>query len=316
MKIIRSMKKPKALGYIFVLVTLLLGSIAGFANVESSITPIRIQSDGSVSPADAPIQREGDVYKLTGNIYSPIVVDRDNIVIDGAGYTIQGTYNGTRTDDWMVGQGPNQNTSAIPWTIGIDVATKFRNNMTVKNVNLKNFYIGMYVWTSNNTITGCSVTDNIVGILLSGDSNNITGNYVSRNEEGVFFGVNNPGNLPLDIFLTNNSFVDNIIQFSGCFCETYNTTEPIHTWDDGTRGNYWNDYNGTDTNGDGIGDTSYVIDPLNLDRYPLIENLVVLPTPAPTQQPLDIIVPIAIVATLVVVATVVLIQRRSKLRNT
>ncbi len=317
MKIIRSMKKPTTLGYVIVLVTLLMGSIVGLVNAESSITPIRIQSDGSVSPADAPIQREGDVYRLTGDIYSPIVVDRDNIVIDGAGYTIQGNYNGTRTDDWMVGQGPNQNTSTIPWTIGIDVATKFRNNMTVKNVNLKNFYIGMYVWTSNNTITGCSVTDNIVGILLSGDSNNITGNYVSRNEEGVFFGVNNPGNLPLGIVLTNNSFVDNTIQFSGCFCETYNTSEPIHTWDDGMRGNYWSDYNGTDTNGDGIGDTSYVIDPLNWDRYPLVENLVVLPTPAPTQQSVDIIVPIAIVAALVVVATVVLIQRRrSKIRNT
>ena len=317
MKIIRNMKKPVTLSYVMVLATLVMGSIFGLVNADSSITPIRIQSDGSVSPADVPIQRDGDVYRLTGNIYSPIVVDRDNIVIDGAGYTIQGTYNGTRTDDWVVGQGPNQNTSAIPWTIGIDVATKFRYNMTVKNVNLKNFYIGMYVWTSNNTITGCSVTDNIVGILLSGDSNNITSNYVSHNEEGVFFGVNNPGNLPLDILLTNNSFVDNIIQFSGCFCETYNTTEPIHTWDDGTRGNYWSDYNGTDTNGDGIGDTSYVIDPLNLDRYPLVENLIILPTPAPTQHPLDIIVPIAIVAALALVTILVLAQkRRSKLRNT
>ena len=53
------------------------------------------------------------------------------------------------------------------------------------------------------------------------------------------------------------------------------------TWDSGypSGGNYWNDYTGTDqhsgtyqneTGSDGIGDTPYVIDANNLDRYPLM----------------------------------------------
>lgn len=57
---------------------------------------------------------------------------------------------------------------------------------------------------------------------------------------------------------------------------TYGTT-----WDNGYPwgGNYWYDYNGTDlfrgpyqnvTGSDGIGDTPYVIDESNVDRYPLI----------------------------------------------
>jgi parallel beta-helix repeat protein len=43
----------------------------------------------------------------------------------------------------------------------------------------------------------------------------------------------------------------------------------VNTWDDGTHGNYYSDYNGTDTNGDGVGDTPYAIpDVSNLDHYP------------------------------------------------
>jgi nitrous oxidase accessory protein NosD len=282
------------------------------ANAETVPPRISIGSDGNLDPATTPIQRDGNVYTFTGDVYAQIVVDRDNIVIDGAGYALQGNYNGTRTDTWEVGQGPNQeyNESQVPWTIGIDLANKNIHQLTVRNLNIKNFYIGMYIWTTNNTITACSVTDNIVGILLSGDTNTITKNYIANNEEGIFFGVNTPGNLPLNIVMTHNSFVNNKVQFSGCFCENFNTTEPMHTWDDGKEGNYWSDYNGTDGNGDGVGDTPYVIDVQNRDQFPLMQIAANPPTVTP-KVPFEIIIA-AVALPLVAVAAALAYRRRRK----
>ncbi len=292
---------------VFALMILLLASTANLTWAAEVAPTIRINSDGSLEPADAPIQRNGDVYTFTDDVNASIVVDRDNVVIDGAGYTLQGTYNGTRTDDWVVGEGPNQETSTVPWTIGVDVASRGRYNLTVRNLNIKNFYIGMYIWSTNNTITGNSVTDNIVGILLSGDHNTITSNYIANNEEGIFFGVNTPGNEPLNIVLTRNSFVDNDVQFSGCFCETYNPEEAVHNWDDGSKGNYWSDYTGVDINEDGIGDTPYIIDAQNQDRYPLVLMEAKPPTPD-TRTPMLII---AAVLTVIVIAIAVVVTYKS-----
>ncbi len=295
----------------FALLLLATAPIVASTVSASTLPVIRILPDGGIDPPNVPIQRNGDVYTFTDNVYARIVVDRDNIVIDGAGYTLQGNYNGTRTDSWMVGQGSDQeyNETAIPWTIGIDLANKNRHNLTVKNLNIKNFYIGMYIWTVNNTITGCAISDNIVGILLSGDYNTITRNYITRNEEGIFFGVNQPGNEPVNIVLTHNSFIDNIVQFSGCFCEDYNTSEPVHTWDDGKEGNFWSDYNGTDSNGDGIGDTPYVIDVQNRDRYPLMQSLAAPPTAAP-KMPVETII-VAIALPIIIVAAMISYRKKS-----
>jgi parallel beta-helix repeat protein len=139
----------------------------------------------------------------------------------------------------------------------------------------------MYIWTTNNTVTGNAITDTMAGVLLSGSDNAITQNYVARNKRGIFFGWTETGNIPLGIEISHNSFDSNEEHLSGCLCKDYNLTETPHTWDDGKEGNYWSDYNGTDANNDGIGDTPYVIDVLNQDRYPLMNSPAAPPTVTP-----------------------------------
>ena len=134
------------------------------------------------------------------------------------------------------------------------------------------------MWTKNNTLVGNSISESILGIMLSGSNTTIMDNCLAKNQQGLFFGFNGEDELiPSDVVIAHNSFVDNTVQINGCFCEDYPEGEEPHSWDNGSSGNYWSDYNGIDADGDGIGDTPYVVDVQNQDRYPLMQNT--LPTP-------------------------------------
>jgi hypothetical protein len=63
----------------------------------------------------------------------------------------------------------------------------------------------------------------------------------------------------------NNTFFEN--NFAAKFVWPVNDA---NFWDNGSVGNYWSDYDGADANGDGIGDTPYIINAVNQDRYPLM----------------------------------------------
>jgi len=71
----------------------------------------------------------------------------------------------------------------------------------------------------------------------------------------------------------HNNFIDNTYQVY-----SYAST---NAWDDGypSGGNYWSDYTGVDANGDGIGETPYIIDAENSDKYPFVNPWFVDATP-------------------------------------
>jgi nitrous oxidase accessory protein NosD len=299
------MEKVAVLAVVLILLALAFAPNQS-ASSQVSLPTILIGPDGAVSPSTAPIQQKGSTYTLTDNLYAAIKIQKSNIVLDGAGYTLSGPYNGTAANNWVVGNGPNQDPDGTfaQYIIGIDFVSESVEGVTIENLNIKNFSIGMYVWTKNLTITGNAVSDSIVGILLSGSNQTVTKNIIANNKQGLFFGFNNEGSIiPTDIVINHNDFENNVVQLKGCQCIDPNSTEPSHSWDDGRQGNFWSDYNSTDTNGDGIGDTTYVIDILNQDRYPLMQSPVKAPVPA-AKVPVEVIV--LGVVTAAVAATVVL----------
>ncbi len=291
-----------------------LTTVKPVASQEVTRQTILIQPDGTIWPTDVPIQRNGDTYTLTADTYDPILIQKNNIIFDGAGYNLIGPLNATqRKAQQIIGLGPN-NTTQVPYIIGIDVDDTV-SGVTIKNLNVHNFSIGAYLRSTNNSLIDSNIADNIVGVLLSGSANHVTYNLISGNEQGLFFGfetVNGVGNIPSDILISHNSFVTNTRQLSGCVCKEYNFTEERHSWDDGKEGNYWSDYNGVDQNGDGIGDTPYIVDILNQDSYPLMQ-MPVLPPTAEAPLPTEIILLLIAVPLIAIIATAILLwKRRSK----
>jgi parallel beta-helix repeat protein len=128
---------------------------------------IYIRPDGSIDPPDAPISTVDNVtYTLTGNITSDadgIVVERSNIIIDGAGFMVESAHAGTK---------------------GIDLSGMA--NVTIKNVNVKRFYDGICFYdSSNNTIIGNNITNNYYGIFLEASSNNVIfhNNFINNTKQ-------------------------------------------------------------------------------------------------------------------------------------
>jgi parallel beta-helix repeat protein len=156
---------------------------------------IYIRADGSIDPPTAPISTVDNVtYTLTDDITSSgdgIIVERDKIIIDGDGYTVQGP-----------GTYPSK---------GIYLYQ--RSNIKIKNIEIKTFSSGIEVWYSSNcSISGSDITGNDWGICLLwySSNNNIVGNNINYNTAGIQIGY--PSSLNS---ISGNNITDN--DFEGIF---------------------------------------------------------------------------------------------------
>ena len=267
-------------GILFAL--LLIGVLAFALNIRlvNASGTIYIKADGSVEPPDAPILNVENVsYTLIDNIYDSIVVERDNIVIDGEGSTVRGTEAYDSKGIYLSG----------------------RRNVTIKNMEIKAFYYGILLYgSSNNSIVGNNIANNKYGMGLSESSNNsiVRNNITANSWDGIWLSVSSKNSIVRNnitnnywgvaLYLSSNSkiyynnFINNkdpVYDGSWDYPEYY--APSINVWDHSYPfgGNYWSNYTGVDlysgvyqnvTGSDGIGDTALTIDKNNRDCYPLM----------------------------------------------
>jgi parallel beta-helix repeat protein len=216
---------------------------------------VYIRSDGSIDPPTAPILTDGSTYTLIGDIFSDsgdgIVIERNNIMLDGAGHIVQGM-------DQI-------------YTKGIGIRPG-KNNVIIKNMRIRSFEDGIFIWSSSNTrIVGNDIRDNVNGITFKDSWNNTIAenNIAANNWIGIMLESSSNNHIYHNSF--NNPRRQAVISLGG-----------TSVWNDGypSGGNYWSNYNGVDrfrglyqniTGNDGIGDTFYAIDADNRDNFPLMQ---------------------------------------------
>jgi parallel beta-helix repeat protein len=157
--------------FIFVI---LLGAMADTQSVHlasAQNTYVMINEEGCIVPSTAPIQRDGNLYTLIGDV-EEITIERSDITLDGNGHTVSQPF---------VAEG---------------VILHSVKNVTVKNLIVKGGMYGIFlrqasnITLSNNTVTETSVpfpqNMGTCGICVSGGGNNvIVGNRLENNLHGI-----------------------------------------------------------------------------------------------------------------------------------
>jgi parallel beta-helix repeat protein len=196
--------------------------------------------------------------RVTGFAYGFFLNDSDGNTLQGntandnafIGFVLSYSSDNTLLDNTANGSGDDPQN-------GFDLYTSFRNTLqgNTANDNSNGFTFEL---SEGNVLRGNTANNNTISGFMVGYSGNntLTGNTVSNNANGIWWGSNNR--------IYHNNFVNNIQQV--------NIENTVNTWDDGypSGGNYWSDYTGVDANGDGIGDTPYVINHNNMDQFPLM----------------------------------------------
>ena len=254
------MKRGASAVVLLLIVCLALISLSDFKTVRADGT-FYIRANGSVEGTDK-IQRNGDVYAFADNIYGSIMVERDNIVVDGAGYALKPQEAGDKgigvdlrdrnnvtlinleiagfvgrcgillanTNDGHIYRNNFSNNN-----IGIEMTARSSRNGIIKNY-FENNLLGLELYSidpgSDNIISENEIKDNDLGIVLKDFTNtNILSNKFEMNKNALFVGAGSGSKL------RNNTLNDSIYGFGtlnvqGVDVDTSNTVngKPIYYW--------------------------------------------------------------------------------------
>ncbi len=182
--------------------------------------------------------------------------------------------------------------------------------------------VGIELYCQNSTISYNTVLNGYAGLLLLRATNNLVYGNIIRNittdsqtieAQAFYLSDGSTNNTIFENTFENNAVavalgaqvVDSVWNnvYNNAFYRNnfVNNTQsvwiapgaPSNFWDNGQQGNYWSNFQGFDSNADGISESSYEINSNNTDHHPLIAPLnfsnqepqQISPTTAPSSSP-------------------------------
>jgi len=159
----------------------------------------------------------------------------------------------------------NKNNANYNFDYGIKFFNSSHSIANENNVN-NNGWAGIGLFKSHNlTVDGNEANFNTYNLHLVYTNNSV---IVGNNALAI-----KPDGYSIAVYYSHNNLIyHNKFTNALLYVETRNGTPftPRNSWDNGLEGNYWSDYTDGDADGDGIGDTPYVIGENNIDNYPLM----------------------------------------------
>jgi parallel beta-helix repeat protein len=206
-----------------------------------------------------------------------------NVLVTGSNYLIEGNNISGNPVEGIDITGSrntfcNNSIPASGWC-GFQIRLNATQNIIADN-NLTGCDAVPIEWGSENRVYGNRIMNGGAAFQVTRGAGNVFfANYVANNTVGVRLGYDmteiarQSGPSAVNNAVYQNSFVNNTVQ--GTDWNWLGTNR----WNNGTAGNFWSDYKGVDSNGDGIGDTPYMLTEavsyynlriITTDKYPLV----------------------------------------------
>ncbi len=200
---------------------------------------IFIRADGTVEGTDN-ILRSEDVYTFSGNVFGHLSVQRNNVVVDGQGYTLKEP--GNTSINIVLSKRSNVTIKNITIESGWGTLFDTCDNIKISGLKISNIYgAGINLWgTTGSTVEGNMVTNSTKGFILFNARNNIIrNNTLADNGVGIEIQSSTSGSTLRNNHLNNNQKNIEFVIFSSNLNQNYASDVDASNTVDGRPIYYW-----------------------------------------------------------------------------